>query len=202
MTSDIAVVRALAGPCRLLERIAPDRSTRGQAKERIARATPTRRSRRASPRSWTSSLQQSPPPRPVSPPPDYLRRRHASPGDQRSVRPRLLLRHPSTHSPCDRGECPDRGPMSRPRWMIVAGFMPARTSLRERGGFRASWPGTTASPGPVPVAAACRVVGRPRARRTARARWGLSPRRRATFGPAAAAGGGSSLAGICLGGVT
>ena len=39
MTSDIAVVRALAGPCRLLERVAPDRSTRGQAKERIARAT-------------------------------------------------------------------------------------------------------------------------------------------------------------------
>ena len=78
MTSDIAAVRALAGPCRLLERVAPDRSTRGQAKERTARATPTRRSRRASPRSWTSSLQQSPPPRPVSPPPDYLRRRHAS----------------------------------------------------------------------------------------------------------------------------
>jgi hypothetical protein len=37
--SDIAVVLALAGPCRLLERVAPDRSTRRQAKERIARAT-------------------------------------------------------------------------------------------------------------------------------------------------------------------
>jgi hypothetical protein len=36
---DIAVVLALAGPCRLLERVAPDRSTRRQAKERIARAT-------------------------------------------------------------------------------------------------------------------------------------------------------------------
>jgi hypothetical protein len=36
---DVAVVLALAGPCRLLERIAPDRSTRSQAKQRIARAT-------------------------------------------------------------------------------------------------------------------------------------------------------------------
>lgn len=36
---DIAVVLALAGPCRLLERVAPDRGTRGQAKKRIARAT-------------------------------------------------------------------------------------------------------------------------------------------------------------------
>ena len=36
---DVAVVLALAGPCRLLERVAPDRSTRRQAKERIARAT-------------------------------------------------------------------------------------------------------------------------------------------------------------------
>jgi hypothetical protein len=36
---DVAVVLALAGPCRLLERIAPDRSTRSQAKKRIARAT-------------------------------------------------------------------------------------------------------------------------------------------------------------------
>jgi hypothetical protein len=36
---DIAVVLALAGPCRLLERVAPDRSTRSQAKKRIARAT-------------------------------------------------------------------------------------------------------------------------------------------------------------------
>ena len=36
---DVAVVLALAGPCRLLERVAPDRSTRGQAKRRIARAT-------------------------------------------------------------------------------------------------------------------------------------------------------------------
>jgi hypothetical protein len=39
VSPDIAVVLALAGPCRLLERIAPDRSTRGQAKKRIARAT-------------------------------------------------------------------------------------------------------------------------------------------------------------------
>ena len=37
--ADIAMVLALAGPCRLLERVAPDRSTRRQAKERIARAT-------------------------------------------------------------------------------------------------------------------------------------------------------------------
>ena len=36
---DIAVVLALAGPCRLLERVAPDRSTRRKAKKRIARAT-------------------------------------------------------------------------------------------------------------------------------------------------------------------
>ena len=36
---DIAVVLALAGPCRLLERVAPDRSTRREAKERIAAAT-------------------------------------------------------------------------------------------------------------------------------------------------------------------
>ena len=36
---DVAVVLALAGPCRLLERVAPDRSTRSQAKKRIARAT-------------------------------------------------------------------------------------------------------------------------------------------------------------------
>jgi hypothetical protein len=36
---DVAVVLALAGPCRLLERVAPDRSTRSQAKQRIARAT-------------------------------------------------------------------------------------------------------------------------------------------------------------------
>ena len=36
---EVAVVLALAGPCRLLERVAPDRSTRRQAKERIARAT-------------------------------------------------------------------------------------------------------------------------------------------------------------------
>ena len=36
---DVAVVLALAGPCRLLERVAPDRSTRGEAKRRIARAT-------------------------------------------------------------------------------------------------------------------------------------------------------------------
>ena len=36
---DVAVVLALAGPCRLLERVAPDRSTRREAKRRIARAT-------------------------------------------------------------------------------------------------------------------------------------------------------------------
>ena len=39
MPPDIAVVLALAGPCRLLERVAPDRGTRSQAKKRIARAT-------------------------------------------------------------------------------------------------------------------------------------------------------------------
>ena len=36
---DVAVVLALAGPCRLLERVAPDRSMRGEAKKQIARAT-------------------------------------------------------------------------------------------------------------------------------------------------------------------
>ena len=36
---DVAVVLALAGPCRLLERVAPDRSTRREAKRRIARAS-------------------------------------------------------------------------------------------------------------------------------------------------------------------
>ena len=36
---DVAVVLALAGPCRLLERVAPDRGTRREAKKRIARAT-------------------------------------------------------------------------------------------------------------------------------------------------------------------
>jgi hypothetical protein len=36
---DLAVVLALAGPCRLLERVAPDRRTRREAKQRIARAT-------------------------------------------------------------------------------------------------------------------------------------------------------------------
>jgi hypothetical protein len=36
---DVAVVLALAGPCRLLERVAPDRSTRREAKRRIAAAT-------------------------------------------------------------------------------------------------------------------------------------------------------------------
>ena len=35
---DVAVVLALAGPCRLLERVAPDRRTRGEAKKQIARA--------------------------------------------------------------------------------------------------------------------------------------------------------------------
>jgi Golgi phosphoprotein 3 (GPP34) len=36
---DVGVVLALAGPCRLLERVAPDRSMRGDAKKQIARAT-------------------------------------------------------------------------------------------------------------------------------------------------------------------
>jgi hypothetical protein len=35
---DVGVVLALAGPCRLLERVAPDRGTRGDAKKQIARA--------------------------------------------------------------------------------------------------------------------------------------------------------------------
>lgn len=39
VSADVAVVLALAGPCRLLERVAPDRQTRGEAKRRIARAT-------------------------------------------------------------------------------------------------------------------------------------------------------------------
>jgi hypothetical protein len=36
---DVAVVLALAGPCRLLERVAPERSARREAKRRITRAT-------------------------------------------------------------------------------------------------------------------------------------------------------------------
>jgi hypothetical protein len=36
---DVAVVLALAGPCRLLERVAPDRGMRDMARRRIARAT-------------------------------------------------------------------------------------------------------------------------------------------------------------------
>lgn len=36
---DVAVVLALSGPCQLLERVAPDRSMRGEAKKQIARAT-------------------------------------------------------------------------------------------------------------------------------------------------------------------
>jgi hypothetical protein len=36
---DVAVVLALTGPCRLLERVAPERGTRGEAKRRIARVT-------------------------------------------------------------------------------------------------------------------------------------------------------------------
>jgi hypothetical protein len=36
---DVAVVLALAGPCRLLERVAPERGTRREVKKRIARAT-------------------------------------------------------------------------------------------------------------------------------------------------------------------
>ena len=36
---EAAVVLALTGPCRLLERVAPERSTRGEAKRRIARVT-------------------------------------------------------------------------------------------------------------------------------------------------------------------
>jgi len=35
---DVGVVLALAGPCRLLERVAPDHGTRGEAKKQIARA--------------------------------------------------------------------------------------------------------------------------------------------------------------------
>lgn len=35
---DVAAVLALAGPCRLLERVAPDRRTRREAKRRIAAA--------------------------------------------------------------------------------------------------------------------------------------------------------------------
>lgn len=35
---DVAVVLALAGPCQLLERVAPDRSTRNEAKKQIALA--------------------------------------------------------------------------------------------------------------------------------------------------------------------
>ena len=34
---DVGVVLALAGPCRLRERVAPDRGTRGEAKKQIAR---------------------------------------------------------------------------------------------------------------------------------------------------------------------
>jgi cytochrome c oxidase assembly factor CtaG len=36
---EVAVVLALAGPCRLLERVAPDRATRREARKQIARAT-------------------------------------------------------------------------------------------------------------------------------------------------------------------
>ncbi len=39
LRADVAVVLALAGPCQLLERVAPDRSMRGEAKKQIARAT-------------------------------------------------------------------------------------------------------------------------------------------------------------------
>ena len=39
VSADIAAVLALAGPCRLLERVAPDRSTHREARRRIARAT-------------------------------------------------------------------------------------------------------------------------------------------------------------------
>lgn len=39
LSADVAAVLALAGPCRLLERVAPDRRTRGEAKRRISRAT-------------------------------------------------------------------------------------------------------------------------------------------------------------------
>jgi hypothetical protein len=37
--SDVAVVLALAGPCRILELLAPDRSTRREAKKPITSAT-------------------------------------------------------------------------------------------------------------------------------------------------------------------
>jgi hypothetical protein len=39
VSSQVAVVLALIGPCRLLERVAPDPGTRGEAKRRIDRAT-------------------------------------------------------------------------------------------------------------------------------------------------------------------
>lgn len=39
VSANVGVVLALTGPCRLLERVAPDRRTRGEAKRRIALAT-------------------------------------------------------------------------------------------------------------------------------------------------------------------
>ena len=39
VSSQVAVVLALIGPCRLLERVAPDPGTRGEAKRRIDRVT-------------------------------------------------------------------------------------------------------------------------------------------------------------------
>jgi hypothetical protein len=59
---DVAVVLALAGPCRLLERVAPDRSMRDTARRQIAKATLKRRSRRAWPRSLTRWSPQWPRP--------------------------------------------------------------------------------------------------------------------------------------------
>jgi hypothetical protein len=39
VSPQVAVVLALIGPCRLLERVAPDPGTRGEAKRRIDRVT-------------------------------------------------------------------------------------------------------------------------------------------------------------------
>lgn len=75
-------------------------------------------------------------------------------------------------------------------------YLVHRHIAAERGGLRASLPGTTVGLLLWSVAAACRFAGCPRVSQTARAGWGLLPRREATFGPAAACGVGRSLAGI------
>jgi hypothetical protein len=43
VSAQLAVVLALIGPCRLLDRVAPDPGTRGEAKRRIDRVTAERR---------------------------------------------------------------------------------------------------------------------------------------------------------------